>query len=103
MITSQPTDIDNSAAAQLVEFYSRNGYMRVPDETRRKKESRTYKMGYEIRLVAQTKRELVLIRRLLRSAGLKPGKPYGKSNQWCQPIYGKQAMERFKQWIVKSE
>ena len=88
-----------SPEAQLVEFYRRNGYMRVPNKTRRKEESRTYKMGYEIRLVAQTKRELALMRRLLRSVGLTPGKPFAKSNQWRQPIYGKSAMERFNQWI----
>jgi len=102
-MASQSTDTQSSVTVQLVEFYTRNGYMRVPDETRRQEESRTYKMGYEIRLVAQTKRELALIRRLLRSAGLKPGKSYGKSNQWCQPIYGKQAMVRFKQWIAESD
>jgi len=87
--------------AQLVEFYHRNGCQRVPDEERRSKEPGSYKKGYEIRLVANSKRELSLIRRLLRSSGLKPGKPFAKTHQWCQPIYGQSAVEQFNEWIEK--
>lgn len=100
-MTADSTQSETTSESQLVDFYNRNGYMRVPDKDRRKKNPRTYKMGYEIRLVAQTKRELALIRRLLRSVGLKPGKPFSKVNQWCQPIYGKSAVERFTQWIAQ--
>ncbi len=84
---------------QLAEFFLRNGCMRVPDLARREKEPRTYKMGYEIRPVAQSKAELATMRRLLRAAGLKPGKPFSKAKQWCQPVYGKSAMETFRGWL----
>jgi hypothetical protein len=88
-----------SAELQLVNFFCRNGYMRVPNKSRRKKEPSTYKMGYEIRLVAKDKGELALIRRLLKSVDIKPGSPFEKSNQWCQPIYGKSALQQFTQWL----
>ena len=52
-------------------------------------------MGYEIRLTATTKRELSKLRRLIRAVRLKPGKPFAKVNRSIQPIYGRQAMERF--------
>jgi hypothetical protein len=46
-------------------------------------------------LVADTKKELEEIRRLLRAAGFKPGKPFTKSNQWRQPVYGRTELVRF--------
>ncbi len=98
-MAADSTQSVTAAQSQLVDLFHRNGYNRVPDETRRAEEPRTYKMGYEIRLIAQNKAELAIIRRLLRTVGLKPGKPYSKANQWCQPVYGKSAMETFSQWI----
>jgi hypothetical protein len=86
--------------SQLVEYYRRNGYMRIPDDGRRGDEGSTvYKKGYEIRLVARTKTELAAIRKLLREAGLKAGKPFPKAQQTVQPIYGKAAMDQFNEWI----
>jgi len=85
--------------ALLAQLYQRHGYMRVPNETRRKEEGSKYKKGYEIRLVAKTQREIAMLRRLLRRAGLKGGKPFKKHNRWVQPIYGKQAMDRFRMWL----
>ena len=84
--------------AALVELYQCNGYVRVPDDTRREEEPRTYKKGYEIRLLGNTQREIAAIRRLLRQVGLKGGKPFRKHNQWVQPVYGKQALDRFNMW-----
>ncbi len=83
----------------LVRLYERNGYLRIPNAKRRKTESNTYKMGYEIRIVGDTKREIADIRRLIRAAGLKPGKPFLKHKQWVQPIYGRATMESFVAWI----
>jgi len=85
--------------AALVERFQRNGYMRGPNHDRREEEPRNYKKGYEIRLVANTQREITAVRRLLRQVGLKGGKPFKKNNQWVQPIYGKQAMDRFNMWL----
>jgi hypothetical protein len=86
--------------AQLVEYFQRNGYMRIPDNGRLGDEGSTvYKKGYEIRLVARTKAELNTIRKLLRETGLKAGKPFAKAQQIVQPIYGKAAMDQFSAWI----
>ena len=90
---------DMQPEAALVALYQRNGYMRVPDDSRREDEPRKYKKGYEIRLVTNTQRDITAIRRLLRQVGLKGGKPFQKSNQWVQPVYGRQAMDRFKMWL----
>lgn len=83
----------------LVRFFQRNGYLRRPNLERRKAEPRAYRKGYEIRLVANSERELAEFRRLIDAAGLKPGKPYPKENRWVQPIYGRQAMETFLAWV----
>jgi len=91
--------VADSPAETLVLFYKRNGYLRHPNPDRRKAESQSYKMGYEIRLVANSKCELTILRRTIRDAGLKPGKPFAKVNRWVQPIYGRHAMERFLDWI----
>jgi len=81
----------------LAEYFERNGYLRYPDPERREKESRTYKKGYEVRLVAYSRQELANIRRMLRAAGLPAGKPFVKVGRWVQPVYGKEAVERFLQ------
>lgn len=83
----------------LVEFYRRNGYMRVPNETLREDAPREYKKGYEIRLIARSQRELTAMRRLIRQVDLRPGKPFPKHNQWVQPIYGRGAMDLFTFWL----
>jgi hypothetical protein len=83
----------------LVEFYRRNGCMRVPNETLREDAPREYKKGYEIRLIARSQRELTTMRRLIRQVDLRPGKPFPKHNQWVQPIYGRDAMDLFTTWL----
>ncbi|MFH1743598.1 MAG: hypothetical protein ABIH23_31730 [bacterium] len=81
---------------QLAEFYHRNGYVRRQDARRYRKEGhRLYKKGDEIRLVADSKRELQTIRRLLKQAGFKPGRPFVHYNQYRQPLYGRDAVARF--------
>jgi hypothetical protein len=82
---------------KLLEYFRRNGYCRVPDPKLRRKHSRTYKKGYEVRLVAFSKRELQEIRQLLRAAGIPPGAPHRKVNRWIQPVYGKEATAAFMQ------
>lgn len=87
----------------LVEFYRRNGYMRVPNEALREDAPREYKKGYEIRLIAKSQRELTAMRRLIRQVDLRPGKPFSKHKQWVQPIYGRDAMDLFTTWLDQSE
>jgi hypothetical protein len=83
----------------LVEFYQRNGYMRVPNLALRTDAPRDYKKGYEVRLVAKSQRELSAIRRLLKLVELRPGKPFPKHKQWVQPIYGRDALDLFQSWV----
>ncbi len=78
MMSSETISSEMQPEAALVELFQRNGYMRVPNDDRREEEPRNYKKGYEIRLVANTQRAITAIRRLLRQAGLKSGKPFKK-------------------------
>ena len=81
---------------QLTFFFQRNGYLRLPNPVRQEQEGhQVYKKGYEVRLVAGSERELQQIRSLLHQAGFKAGKPFVKGQQWIQPIYGREGVERF--------
>jgi len=85
-----------TAASLLAGFFRRNGFVRRQDPQRVEKEgSGRYKKGEEVRLVAGSTRELRLIRRLLREAGFKAGRPFMKGRQYRQPIYGRQEVARF--------
>jgi hypothetical protein len=87
---------------ELARLYSRNGYTRRQNKRRFKKEgSSQYKKGEEVRLLARTRKELQQIRRLLVQAGFKPGRPFAKGTQICQPVYGKQAVARFLELVGK--
>jgi hypothetical protein len=82
--------------ALLAYFFERNGYVRRQDRLRYEEEGyRRYKKGFEVRLIAATESELAEIRELLVATGFKPGRPFPKARQWAQPIYGRQAVERF--------
>ena len=88
-----------SSTQNLVELFRRNGYFRIPDDGRIDKGSKRYKKGYEVRLVASDEIELAKIRSMLKRAGLKSGSPFRKANQYVQPVYGKEAFEKFNEWI----
>ncbi len=80
--------------ARLRELFERNGYLRVPNPRRRKKESADdYKKGCELRFVARSDPELRQIRTLLRRAGVNMGRPYEKHRQLVQPVYGMKAVK----------
>ena len=83
------------AIEALAASFHRNGYVRRIDRERREKEGALYKKGDEVRLVAGSRAELAEIRRLLRQAGLKPGRPFAKARQWRQPVYGVAEVARF--------
>ena len=53
--------------------------------------------------MAQSRAELAEIRRLLRQAGLKCGRPFAKARQWRQPIYGVAEVARFLEMIASVE
>ncbi|MFQ5748741.1 MAG: hypothetical protein ACE5H3_04700 [Planctomycetota bacterium] len=83
-------------ARKLAKFFHRNGYVRWQDSSRLGEEGHhVYKKGDEVRLVADSRRELAEIRRLLKDAGFKPGRPFPKGRQFRQPLYGRDAVGRF--------
>jgi hypothetical protein len=86
---------NKSSGKSLSFFFHRNGYVRRQNAKRLKKEGRKYKKGDEIRLVAESYAELRTIRRLLREADFKPGRPFRKDNQYRQPVYGRREVARF--------
>jgi len=85
-----------STARKLAKFFHRNGYVRWQDADRLGEEGhQAYKKGDEVRLVADSRKELAEIRRLLKNAGFKPGRPFPKGRQFRQPLYGRDAVDRF--------
>ena len=100
-MTTQEIIAKFPAEVALITLLERNGYMRLPNCDRRKEEHRNYKKGYEIRLIAQSKRDIVAIRRLLREVKIKYGRPFEKNKQWVQPLYGKENLEQFDAWLAK--
>ena len=87
-------------ARQLVRFFARNGYVRGQNRQRVRDEGwDQYKKGHEVRLIAGSKQELALIQDLLEKAGFKPGRPFEKGAQYCQPVYGRRAVVRFLQMV----
>lgn len=92
----------NEGAVQLAAFFRRNGYVRLQDPARAATEgAQAYKKGDEIRLVAWTKGELAVMRRLLKESGFPLAKPFEKNNQWRQPIYGRVEVARFLDLVQK--
>lgn len=88
--------------ARLVRFYLRNGCVRAPRADRLPDGHETYKKGWEIRLMLESRQELAEIRRLLAATGLPKRRPYKKRKQWVQPIYGLEAVKRFAEWISRA-
>lgn len=59
-----------------------------------------YKKGWEVRLLVDSKTELSRVRGWLRQAGFRPGKPFTKGNRICQPVYGREDVERFLELVA---
>lgn len=78
----------------LADYVRANSYARVPNETRQDEGWSAYKKGYELRIVVKTQADLKQVRKLLKDASIKPGKPYRKANQWVVPVYGKQPVNQ---------
>ncbi len=93
------TSVDESPESALKRFFQRHGYVRVADLGIREELGRKYKKGYEVRLVAVSRREVAWLRRLLKQVGFKPGKPFQKHSRIVQPIYGRVAVE----WFLSSK
>lgn len=92
----------SEAVKQLAWFFQRNGYVRLHDpKTLSERGWDGYRKGDEVRLVAESRAELATIRRLLRAAGFKAGRPFAKGRQFRQPIYGRTEVERFLEAVVE--
>ncbi|MCC7162539.1 MAG: hypothetical protein IT331_08595 [Anaerolineae bacterium] len=78
----------------LAEYIRANSYARVPNRARQDEGWSSYKKGYELRIVVKTREDVKQVRRLLKDARIKPGKPYRKANQWVMPVYGEQSVNQ---------
>src|SRR3990172_6409854 len=88
--------VSDSTVQQLSALFQRNGYVRPPAEKRLADVGYgRFRRGFEFRLTAASRTELRQIRALLRDAGFKPGRPFTKANQFRQPVYGRDSLERF--------
>lgn len=92
-----------AAVAELAAFFHRNGYVRQQNPQRVKTEGRRYKKGDEVRLVANSKSELLRIRHLLKQASFVAGRPFVNGRQFRQPIYGREAVSRFLSLVGRSK
>jgi hypothetical protein len=93
--TSTSKDLQR-IADELRDRFERNGYIRPPFEKLRKGDpTGRFRRGFEFRLTADTRSELMHIRSLLRRAGFKPSRPFVKGYQYRQPVYGRAQLQRF--------
>lgn len=85
------------ASLQLVEFFERNGHVRLQNADRFNGEgSQSYKKGDEVRLTANSAAELEQIQELLRILDFTPGRPFTQGKgQFRLPIYGRGQTARF--------
>jgi len=91
---------NRAAAMRLRWYFTRNGYVRLPNYKRRDKMPRQkYKKGYEVRLVACNAQEIREIRSLLKQLGLRPPRTFAKHKKIVQPVYGQAVVE----WFLKAK
>jgi hypothetical protein len=81
---------------RLTFYFARNGYLRGQSNDRLDEGHEAYKKGWEVRLVLHSSSEVDEVRRLIERAGMRPGKVFQKHQCWIQPIYGRDAVMRFK-------
>lgn len=92
------------AVRGLLRLFRRNGYLRRQNLRRYRAEGyQRYKKGNEIRLVANSKEELTVIRKWLTQAGFKLARPFAKDAQFRQPIYGKEYVRTFLEMLKQEE
>jgi hypothetical protein len=96
--TPSPPELQTATEPEelLTAFLRRNGCIRLPNKERQLEGHQIYKKGAEVRLVARSKKELMMIRRLLRQVRLRPGSPYPNGHQFVQPVYSQQAVDWFR-------
>jgi len=88
----------------LARAFRLRGYVRRQDKRRLTREGyMRYKKGDEVRLMANSAAEVMLLQRLLRRAGFKPGRAFSKGRQYRQPIYGREQVRRFLEMVNAPE
>lgn len=95
-MTVEEWDTPHPAARELAKWFVRCGYVRRCDLERRGREGQSYKKGSEVRFLVESTDQLRAIRRLVRAAGFRPGKPFRKHRRLVQPVYGRPVVE----WLV---
>lgn len=96
MSSVTPTHL--SDRRRLGRFFQRNSYCRRPDADRQQEGHRSYRKGWEVRLVLKDVDEVGLVSTLIRRVGLNPGKAFQKGRKWIVPIYGEEAVTSFLEW-----
>jgi ribosomal protein S8 len=91
---------ESPTAKKLAELFHRNGYIR---QRKAEENGHVVKKTSEVRLTANSKSELQMIRKMLKEVGFEAGKPYAQSNQFRLPIYGQNAVSRFLKLVGKSK
>lgn len=100
MVEKPMTKKQRRDAARLAAFFRRNGIVRQQNPRRVAEEGwENYKKGDEVRLVADTPEELLLMHRLLINVGFEPGRPFRKGGQYRLPIYGRKEVARFLEMV----
>ncbi|MGQ0553224.1 MAG: hypothetical protein ACT4PU_08380 [Planctomycetota bacterium] len=100
--TIRPPALKSAASGkELAKWYHRNGYVRRLNPKRRRAEKSAYKKGDEVRLVANSLKEVAAIKRMLKQAGFRAGRPFEHSRQYRVPIYGRQEVARFLALVAK--
>ena len=79
----------------LVKRFCRSGNIRRPHLERLCEGSTGYKKGWEVRIVVADAGEVLEVQRLLVRAGLRVAAPYRKGRRMVQPVYGREAVQRF--------
>lgn len=85
--------------SELRKLFRRNGYVRWQNSSRLRNDKNKYKKGDEVRLIVRTQQELARVRRLLKSSGFECGKPFSKARQMAIPIYGRDQVAQFLEFI----
>jgi len=84
--------VDPQVLEGLAECFQRNGYVKWRDGVSEAEVGGGMRHGIELRLAANSDEELEEVRKLLKSAGFSPGRPFRKGHGYRQPLYGPNAM-----------
>ena len=82
------------------EFFMYPFHVRRPDPNRQIEGWKKYKKGWEVRILAEDSDDLESLQNVLKELGFNPKRPFLKRDQFVQPIYGRQAVERYLELVL---